>query len=78
MYIRKQNNGGTDWLETRDEWELELERGQNRDRRKKLDYYEEDEEFDEDIEGDAIDEWFEDDLSSLPSDKEEDFSWDDL
>lgn len=78
MYIRKQNNGGTDWLETRDEWELELERGQNRDRRKKLDYYEEDEEFDEDIEGEAIDEWFEDDLSSLPSDKEEDFSWDDL
>tara|TARA_E500000305_G_C3834038_1_gene148680 strand:+ start:116 stop:352 length:237 start_codon:yes stop_codon:yes gene_type:complete len=78
MYIKKQNNGGNDWLETRDEWELELERGQNRGRRKKLDYYEEDEEFDEDIEGDAIDEWFEDDLSSLPSDKEEDFNWDDL
>lgn len=75
MYNTRDYNN--DWLETRDEWELELEKGQNRGKRKKLDYYEEDE-FDEDFEGDALDEWFEDDLSSLPSDKEEDFNWDDL
>jgi len=75
MYNTREFNN--DWLETRDEWELELEKGQNRGKRKKLDYYEEDD-LDDDFEGDALDEWFESDLSSLPSDKEEDFNWDDL
>lgn len=75
MYYKEIKRSIGEILETRDEWELEIERWKNRGKRKNLDYYDEDEDcagFDESLE------WDEEDLKGLPSDVEEDFDWGDL
>ena len=77
MYYKEIKRSIGEILETRDEWELEIERWKNKGKRKNLDYYDEDEDC-SGIDDTANLEWDEEDLKGLPSDIEEDFDWGDL
>ena len=69
-----------DFLDQRDEWEVELEKGQNRGPRRKLDLdFDEEEDYEASFEG-CDQEWDEDDIGSLDTDSDDDLDtdyWDD-
>jgi hypothetical protein len=76
MYIKQPKRNNADWLETRDEWELEIERGQNRGSRQALGY--DDEDYDEDLDSDSDDDtWLCEDLKEM-AEGEEEINWDEL
>ena len=77
MYYKEIKRSIGEILETRDEWELELERWKNKGKRKQLDYYDEDEDYSGVADPLSL-EWDEEELKGLPDDTEEDFDWGDL
>lgn len=77
MYYKEIKRSIGEILESRDEWELELERWKNRGKRKNLDYYDEEEDY-AGIDDSVGLEWDEDDLKGLPKEVEDDFDWGDL